>query len=83
MERIEDLITPLIGDGVVGYRTDIAQSRGGSAVEENVFRMTIEIVPAEQRERPHRPGRAGLPHPVPRATGSPSSIGRPKCYSAS
>lgn len=47
--ELEQLILPYVGKEVVGFRTDIAQSRRGSAVEENSFRMIIEIVPREKR----------------------------------
>ena len=49
--RIEDIVTPYIGQEVVGIRTSIARSRRGGAVEENKFRMTIEIVPKQKRKK--------------------------------
>lgn len=49
VSRIEDLIQPYVGKEVVGFRTSIARSRRGGAVEENKFRMLIEIVPKEER----------------------------------
>jgi multidrug efflux pump subunit AcrB len=45
------MLKPYIGKEVVGYRTGIARSRRGGAVEENKFRMIVEIVPKEERER--------------------------------
>jgi len=50
-KQIEALITPYIGKEVVGYRTEIARSRRGQVARENSFRMIIEIVPRDQRER--------------------------------
>jgi len=48
---IEEIVAPDIGKDVVGLRTEIARSRRGGAVKENRFRMIIEIVPREQRDR--------------------------------
>jgi len=50
-KQIEKVITPYIGQEVVGLRTEIARSRHGSVARENRFRMIIEIVPKEDRER--------------------------------
>ncbi len=50
-KEIEDLITPYIGKEVVGFRTEIARSRHGGVAKENRFRMIIEIVAKEERER--------------------------------
>lgn len=50
VEKIEDVVIPYIGKEVVGFRTDIAQSRRGGRVEENRFRMVIEIVTKEKRK---------------------------------
>lgn len=50
-KKIEEIIVPYIGKEVVGVITEIAQSRRGSAVEENKFRMMIEIVPKEKRKK--------------------------------
>ncbi len=49
--KIEDILKPYIGQEVVGYRTEIARSRRGGEVQENRFRMIIEVVPKEKRER--------------------------------
>ena len=46
---IEDILSAFIGKQIVGIRTEIARSRRGGAVEENKFRMIIEIVPKEKR----------------------------------
>ena len=51
VRRIEDVIRPYVGREVVGFRTSIAQSRRGGPVEENSFRMIIEIVPKEKRAK--------------------------------
>ncbi len=50
-KEIEKLITPYIGKEVIGFRTEIARSRHGGVAKENSFRMIIEIVPKEERER--------------------------------
>lgn len=49
--QIEEIIAPYIGKEVVGCRTEIARSRHGGAVEENKFRMIVEIVPKEKRTK--------------------------------
>ncbi|MDH5444004.1 MAG: efflux RND transporter permease subunit [Gammaproteobacteria bacterium] len=48
---IEDIIKPWIGKEVVGFRTEIAKSRYGGVAKENRFRMIIEIVPREERDK--------------------------------
>ncbi|MFH1727166.1 MAG: efflux RND transporter permease subunit [Pseudomonadota bacterium] len=50
-KQLENLIVPYVGKEVIGFRTSIAQSRRGAAVEENSFRMNVEIVPKEDREK--------------------------------
>jgi len=50
-KQIENLIEPWIGKEVVGFRTEIARSRHGGVAKENKFRMIIEIVPKEDRDR--------------------------------
>lgn len=50
-KEIENLITPYIGKEVIGFRTEIARSRHGGVAKENRFRMIVEIVPKEERER--------------------------------
>jgi len=50
-KQIENLIEPWIGKEVIGFRTEIARSRYGGVAKENSFRMIIEIVPKEERER--------------------------------
>ncbi len=49
--KIEDVFKPYIGKEVVGYRTEIARSRRGGEVQENRFRMIVEIVPKEERKK--------------------------------
>lgn len=49
--KIERIIDKYLGKEVVGYRTDIARSRRGGAVEENNFRILLEIVPKEKRKK--------------------------------
>lgn len=50
-KKIENIITPYIGKEVIGFRTEIARSRHGGVAKENKFRMIVEIVPKEERER--------------------------------
>ncbi|MFC2140415.1 efflux RND transporter permease subunit [Candidatus Auribacterota bacterium] len=50
-KQVEDIIVPYIGKEVIGIRTRIARSRWGKAVEENKFRMIVEIVPKEKRKK--------------------------------
>ena len=50
-KQIENIIQPWIGKEVVGFRTEIARSRHGGVARENKFRMIIEIVPREDRDR--------------------------------
>ncbi|MBN1383789.1 MAG: efflux RND transporter permease subunit [Elusimicrobia bacterium] len=49
--QVEDIIVPYLGKEVIGFRTMIARSRRGRAVEENKFRMNVEIVPKEKRKK--------------------------------
>lgn len=50
--KIEDMIVKRYhGKEMVAMRSEIARSRRGGAVEENKFRMIIEIVPKEKREK--------------------------------
>jgi len=51
VRKIEGVVAKYLGDEVIGYRTEIAKSRRGGAVEENKFRMIIEIVSKEQRKK--------------------------------
>ncbi len=48
--EVEAIVLPYIGNEVVGVRTAIAKSRRGGAVQENRFRMIVEIVPKEERK---------------------------------
>lgn len=48
-QPLENRIAKSIGREVVGFRNEIAKSRRGSVVEDNVFRMRIEIAPKESR----------------------------------
>lgn len=50
-KKIEDTLNAYVGKEVIGYRTEIARSRRGSAVEENKFRIVVEIVPKSERKR--------------------------------
>ncbi len=49
--QVENVIARYIGKEVIGFRTRIARSRWGKAIEENKFRMNIEIVPKEERKK--------------------------------
>jgi multidrug efflux pump subunit AcrB len=49
--KVEAIIKPYIGKEAIGFRTQIARSRHGGAVQENRFRMTVEILPKEDREK--------------------------------
>jgi len=49
--QVEDIIAPYLGKEVTGFRTQIARSRWGRAVEENKFRMIVEILPKEKRKK--------------------------------
>lgn len=50
-QPLESLIIKALGKEVAGFRNEIAKSRRGSAVQDNVFSMRIEIVPKESREK--------------------------------
>lgn len=50
-KNIENILTPYIGQEVIGFRTEIARSRRGGVAKENRFRMIVEIKPKEDRER--------------------------------
>ena len=50
-KKIDNVIQKYLGKEVVGYRTSIARSRRGGAVQENNFRMIIEILPKEKRKK--------------------------------
>ena len=51
VQPIEDIIMSYIEDGVIGLRSQIASTRRGSAAQENSFRMRVEILPREDREK--------------------------------
>ena len=48
---LENIFVPYLGNEVTSFRTDIARSRRGGAVEENRFSMRIELVNADKREK--------------------------------
>ena len=50
-QALDRALRPYLGKEVVGYRNDIARSRRGGAVEENKFRMIVEIVDREKRRK--------------------------------
>lgn len=49
--QIEEIILKDFPKETVGVSTDIARSRRGGAVEENNFRISLEIVPKEKRKK--------------------------------
>ncbi len=51
VREVEELVIPYLGQEVVAFRTQIARSRRGGAVQDNRFRTTIEIVAKEQRKK--------------------------------
>jgi multidrug efflux pump subunit AcrB len=50
-QPLEDVISKYLGKEVIGYRNEIGRSRRGSAAQENIFRMRIEILPKEKRRK--------------------------------
>jgi len=50
-QPVEDIVNEYTGKEVVGFRSQIARSRRGSAAQENNFRMRIEILPREERDK--------------------------------
>jgi len=50
-QSLDNIINQYLDKEVIGYRTSIARSRRGGAVEENKFRMIIEILPKEKRAK--------------------------------
>lgn len=51
VQPLEKMFSEYIGKEVIGFRTQIARSRRGSAVEENKMRMRIELVSKEKRDK--------------------------------
>lgn len=49
--QVEDILIPYIGKEVIGFRTQVARSRRGGAVEENRMSMRIEVVPKKKRKK--------------------------------
>ncbi len=50
--EVEKILSAYLGKEVVGFRTLVAQSRGGMTSYENIFRLRVEVVPREEREKP-------------------------------
>ena len=50
-QPMEDILAKYIGKEVVGFRNEIARTRGGSVAQENQMRMSIEILPKEKRKK--------------------------------
>ena len=51
VQPVEDVLNEYTGKEVIGFRSQIARSRRGSAAQENKFRMRIEILPKEKRRK--------------------------------
>lgn len=51
IEPVEDMLMAYMGKEMIGFRTEIARSRRGRAVEENRFRIRIQIVPRQERAK--------------------------------
>ena len=51
---LDKIFLPYIGTDLIGFRTSIAVSRHGGAVEENNLRMRIELRQKEKRQKPLR-----------------------------
>jgi multidrug efflux pump subunit AcrB len=51
VREVERIFDPYMGGEVVGTRTNIGSSRRGGAAMQNNFRMLIEIVPKDEREK--------------------------------
>ena len=51
IEPVEDMLSEYIGREMIGFRTDISRSRRGRAVQENKFRIRIQIVPRTERKK--------------------------------
>ncbi len=49
--QVEEIFRPYTGNEVIAFRTDIARSRRGAAVEENRFSMNIQLVSRDKREK--------------------------------
>ncbi len=50
-KKVEAVFKPYIGKEIVGIRTGISRSRRRAEVEENKFRIIVEIVPKEKRRK--------------------------------
>lgn len=51
VQPVEDMLKEYLGREMIGFRTQIARSRRGRAVEENKFRIRIQIVPRGERKK--------------------------------
>jgi multidrug efflux pump subunit AcrB len=51
IEPVEDMLSGYIGKEMIGFRTDISRSRRGRAVQENKFRIRIQILPRSERKK--------------------------------
>ena len=51
VQPVEDILSEYLDQEVVGFRNYIARTRRGAASRENAFRMLIEILPKEERDK--------------------------------
>ncbi|MBL6723126.1 MAG: efflux RND transporter permease subunit [Candidatus Margulisbacteria bacterium] len=54
IQPLEDFLAQLIGNEGVGFRSSIAQGRRGDSANENQFRISLELRPLDQRNRPSK-----------------------------
>lgn len=52
--KVEGFLQPYIGHELIGHRTEIARSRWGRPVQENIASMRVELVAREKREKSAR-----------------------------
>ncbi|MBN2440543.1 MAG: efflux RND transporter permease subunit [Spirochaetales bacterium] len=71
VRKIEDVFTPYLGKEVMCYRTSIARSRRGMAVEENSFSIQVELVPKEKRKKSSKQLNAEWEQAIRRLSGFP------------
>ncbi|RAP38299.1 hypothetical protein DID80_02600 [Candidatus Marinamargulisbacteria bacterium SCGC AAA071-K20] len=51
VQALEDYLRTYIGHEGVGLRTNVARGRRGNVAKENQFRITLEIIPSDEREK--------------------------------
>jgi len=50
-KKIEHILSGYLGKEVIGFRTRVASSHRGRSVEENKFRVNVEILPKDKRKK--------------------------------